>query len=159
MFALFVKIHACVQPRRICGLVSWYLLQGGDTIGEAARALIEDVQEAIFDLVELIKTYHSKSKLSKLLTSTLFKRRHEELDTVVDRAIMRLQVSEVHCFVWFRSRHCAAIERSVLGSGYLCKTVVFHLHRIALSLNTNVISRFVALQAVQRRPSFARRWL
>ena len=30
-------------------------VQGGDTAGEAARVLIEDVHDAIFDLVELIK--------------------------------------------------------------------------------------------------------
>lgn len=54
--------------------------------------LIEDVHEAIFDVVELIKTYQSKNKLSKVLTSTLFKRRQDELDAAVDRAIVRLQV-------------------------------------------------------------------
>lgn len=55
--------------------------------------LIEDVHDAIFDLVELIKAFQSKNKLSKVLMSTLFKRRQDELDAVVDRAIMRLQVS------------------------------------------------------------------
>ena len=67
--------------------------QGGDTMGEAARVLIEDVHDAIFDLVELIKTFQSKHKLSKLFLSTLFKRRQDELDAVVDRAITRLQVT------------------------------------------------------------------
>eukprot|EP00903_Cladosiphon_okamuranus_P017814 g16394.t1 len=66
--------------------------KGGDTMGEAARVLLEDVHDAIFDLVELIKTFQSKNKLSKLLLSTLFKRRQDELDAVVDRAIMRLQL-------------------------------------------------------------------
>ena len=69
------------------------LFQAGATLGEIARALIEDVQDAIFDLVELMKTFQSKNKLSKLFMSTLFKRRQEELDAVVDRAIMRLQVA------------------------------------------------------------------
>ncbi|CAM9996955.1 unnamed protein product, partial [Ectocarpus sp. 4 AP-2014] len=64
----------------------------GDTTGEAARILIEDVHDAIYDLVELIKTFQSKNKLSKLCLSTLFKRRQDELDAVVDRAIMRLQL-------------------------------------------------------------------
>ncbi|CAM9206277.1 unnamed protein product [Ectocarpus sp. 12 AP-2014] len=68
------------------------VFKGGDTTGEAARVLIEDVHDAIFDLVELIKTFQSKNKLSKLFLSTLFKRRQEELDAVVDRAIMRLQL-------------------------------------------------------------------
>ncbi|CAM9415830.1 unnamed protein product [Ectocarpus fasciculatus] len=66
--------------------------KGGDTTGKVARVLIEDVHEAIFDLVELIKTFQSKNKLSKLFLSTLFKRRQDELDAVVDRAIMRLQL-------------------------------------------------------------------
>ncbi|CAN0158219.1 unnamed protein product, partial [Ectocarpus sp. 4 AP-2014] len=66
--------------------------KGGDTTGEAARILIEDVHDAIYDLVELMKTFQSKSKLSKLCLSTLFKRRQDELDAVVDRAIMRLQL-------------------------------------------------------------------
>lgn len=69
--------------------------QGADTIGEAARVLIEDVHDAIFDLVELVKTYQSKNKLFKLFLSTLFKRRQDELDAVVDRAIIRFQVLQV----------------------------------------------------------------
>lgn len=68
-------------------------------MGEAARVLIEDVHEAIFDLVELIKTFQSKNKLSKLFLSTLFKRRQDELDAVVDRAITRLQVTELNLLV------------------------------------------------------------
>ena len=76
--------------------------QGGDTMGEAARVLLEDVHDAIFDLVELIKTFQSKNKLSKLFLSTLFKRRQDELDAVVDRAIMRLQVSGRYHFLLFR---------------------------------------------------------
>lgn len=50
--------------------------------------------DAISDVVQLVKTYQSKNRLSKLLMSTLFKRRQEELDAVVDRAIARLQVSQ-----------------------------------------------------------------
>lgn len=61
------------------------------------RVLTEDVNDAIYDLVELIKLFQSKNKLSKVLMSTLFKRRQEELDAVVDRAVTRLQVSEVGC--------------------------------------------------------------
>ncbi|CAM9539627.1 unnamed protein product, partial [Ectocarpus fasciculatus] len=68
------------------------VFKGGETTGEAARVLIEDVHDAIFDLVELITTFQSKNKLSKLFLSTLFKRRQEELDAVVDRAIIRLQL-------------------------------------------------------------------
>eukprot|EP00903_Cladosiphon_okamuranus_P015102 g13969.t1 len=64
----------------------------GDRNTEAGRVLIEEVLDAVADLVELIKTYQSKSKLSKLLTSTLFKRRQEELSAVVDSAILHLQL-------------------------------------------------------------------
>lgn len=86
----------CTTVALPCGLLSRNLLvQGGDTIGEVARGMIEDVHGAIFDLVQLMKTYQSKNKLSRLFMSTLFKRRQEELNAVVDQAIMRLQVSEV----------------------------------------------------------------
>ena len=79
---------ACLLSRNL-------VVQGGDTIGEVARGMIEDVHGAIFDLVQLIKTYQSKNKLSRLFMSTLFKRRQEELNAIVDQAIMRLQVSGV----------------------------------------------------------------
>ena len=55
--------------------------------------MMEDVNDAIFDLVELIQTYQSKNKLSQLLTSTQFRRRQDEMGAVVDRAILGLQVS------------------------------------------------------------------
>lgn len=61
----------------------------------AERVLIEDVHDAILNLVELIETYQSKSKLLKVLMSTLFKRRQDELDAVVGQAITRLQVKVV----------------------------------------------------------------
>ena len=89
--ALFTDI-ATVTLRSSVGL-NLSRVQGGDTIGEVAQGMIEEVHEAISDLVQLIKTYQSKNKLSRLFMSTLFKRRQEELDAVVDRAIMRLQVS------------------------------------------------------------------
>ncbi|CAM9535892.1 unnamed protein product [Ectocarpus sp. 12 AP-2014] len=63
-----------------------------ETMGKAERVFIQDVVEAIFDLNELIKTYQSKNKLSKVLMSTQFKRQQDELDVVVDRAISRLQL-------------------------------------------------------------------
>lgn len=71
--------------------------------------MIEDVHDAIFDMVELIKAYQSKSKLSKVLMSTLFKRRQEELHAVVDRAIIRLQVCSVRQEKWIRM--CRAVPR------------------------------------------------
>lgn len=67
--------------------------QGGDTTGKAERAMMEEVHDAIYDLLELTKTYQSKNRLLQLLTSTLFKRRQDEMGAVVDRAILSLQVS------------------------------------------------------------------
>ena len=62
--------------------------------------MIEDVHDAIFDLVELIKTYQSKNKLSKVLISTLFRRRQDEMGEAVERAILNLQVSAVTALNW-----------------------------------------------------------
>lgn len=92
-------------------MTSLHRSQGGDTVGEAARVLVEDVHDAIFGLVELIKTFKSKNKLSKLFLSTLFKRRQDELDAVVDRAIMRLQVSVDH-------RFSCTLRQCLLGSAH-----------------------------------------
>ena len=59
------------------------------------------MHEAIFDLVELIKTYGSKNRLSKVLMSTLFKRRQAELEAAIDRAAARMQVSDARYIVVF----------------------------------------------------------
>ena len=74
--------------------------------------MIEDVHDAIFDLVELIKTFQSKNKLSKLLLlSTLFKRRRDELDAVVDRAIPFLCVSfSLLLLFYLPSDNCRCIQ-------------------------------------------------
>ncbi|CAN0080537.1 unnamed protein product, partial [Ectocarpus sp. 12 AP-2014] len=66
--------------------------KGGDTSTEEERVLMEEVHDAVSDLVELIKSYHNKSKLGKVLTSTLFKRRQDELNAVIDRAIWGLHL-------------------------------------------------------------------
>lgn len=57
--------------------------------------MISDVHDAVGDLVELIKTYKSKNRLSQMVMSTLFKRRQEEADAVINMAISRLHVSFV----------------------------------------------------------------
>lgn len=62
----------------------------------AEREFVEDVREAIADFVGLIKTYKSKNKLSKVLTSSLFRRRQEEADAAIHRALTRLNVSFCH---------------------------------------------------------------
>lgn len=43
--------------------------------------------------MELIKTYQSKNQLAQVMTSSLFQRRQEEAEAVIDSAISRLQVS------------------------------------------------------------------
>lgn len=83
-------LHQCQLWRLPCNFI-----QGGETIGEVALSFIEEVHGAIFDLSQLMTAYHSMSRLNKLLKSTLFKRRHDELNAVVDQAIIRLQVSAV----------------------------------------------------------------
>ena len=71
--------------------------------------MIEEVHYAVEDLVELIKTYQSKNRMSKVLTSTLFKRRQDELEAVVDRAILRLHVSGVKQHVLYQKRYTSPI--------------------------------------------------
>lgn len=114
-----MNIITCAQPFPDLGLYPTTLSfdQGGHTIGEEARRMIEDVHGAIFDLVQLIKTFQSKNKLSRLLTSTLFKQRQEELDAVVNQAIMRLQVIGIQPFAQLRSRWwCSCLStRGVLN--------------------------------------------
>ncbi|CAM9265476.1 unnamed protein product, partial [Ectocarpus sp. 8 AP-2014] len=66
--------------------------KGGDTSTEEERVLMEEVHDAVSDLVELITSYQNKSKLGKVLTSTLFKRRQDELNAVIDRAIWGLHL-------------------------------------------------------------------
>ena len=63
------------------------------------RVLLEEVHDAVYDLAELIKTYQNKNRLTQVLTSTLFKRRQDELNAVIDRAIWGLHVSAVHHIV------------------------------------------------------------
>ncbi|CBJ25851.1 protein kinase [Ectocarpus siliculosus] len=85
-------VKRCRSIVMMLELAAKVLGKGGDTNGEAAQALMEDVHDAVCDLVELIKTYQSKNRLSNVLMSTLFKRRQDELDAVVDRAILRLHL-------------------------------------------------------------------
>lgn len=57
--------------------------------------MFDDVRDAIVDLVDLIKTYQSRNRLSKVLTSSVLKRREEEANLAIDRAILRSNVSYV----------------------------------------------------------------
>lgn len=84
---VFDQTSSCGLDERICRA------KDGEVRGEAERFLIGDVHDAVADLVELIKTYRSKNKMARVIMSTLFKRRQEEADAVIDRAISHLQVS------------------------------------------------------------------
>ncbi|CAM9974678.1 unnamed protein product, partial [Scytosiphon promiscuus] len=86
------KLRQCRSIVRVLERAGEVAEKGGGTTEQAGGVLIEDVHFAISDLVELLKTYESKNKLSKLLTSTQFKRRQSELDAAVNQAITRLQL-------------------------------------------------------------------
>lgn len=92
----FVHMPTQVAIVRTCGRCN--CPQGGDTTEKAERAMMEDVHDAVFDLVQLIKTYQSKNTLAQVITSTLFRKRQDEMGAVVDRAILGLQVSGIKSF-------------------------------------------------------------
>lgn len=50
------------------------------------------MRDAVGDLVDIMKAYWSKRKLSQVVTSTLFRRRQEEAEAVIEAAISRLHV-------------------------------------------------------------------
>ncbi|CAN0462475.1 unnamed protein product, partial [Ascophyllum nodosum] len=69
------------------------LIEKSDEIGRIAeRYLLEDVYDSVSDLVSIMQTYNTKSKISRLFMSTIFKRRQEEAEVVINRAISRLQL-------------------------------------------------------------------
>ncbi|CAM9572153.1 unnamed protein product [Ascophyllum nodosum] len=69
------------------------LVEKRDEIGRnAEQYLLEDVYDSVSDLVGVMQTYNAKGKISRLLVSTLFKRRQEEAEAVLNRAISRLQL-------------------------------------------------------------------
>lgn len=79
-------------------LCSWLSLvvvsnrdQDGHSPDEAERVLLEEVRESIDDLVQLIQVYKSKGRIVRVITSSLFKRRQEELEATINMAINRLQ--------------------------------------------------------------------
>ncbi|CAM9883869.1 unnamed protein product [Ectocarpus fasciculatus] len=86
------EVKRCRSIVMILKRAAKVLGKGGDTSTEEERVLIEEVQDAVSDLVELIQTYQNKSRLGQVLTSTLFKRRQNELNAVLDRAIWGLHL-------------------------------------------------------------------
>lgn len=71
--------------------------QGDEETTAEQRELIEEVRFQVGNLADLIKTYQSRNKLSKVLLATSFKRRQEDLEAAIDRTLDRLQVSHVMC--------------------------------------------------------------
>ena len=59
--------------------------------------MLEDVHDSISSLVGIMQTYIAKGKISKLFMSSLFKRRQEEAEGVIDRAILSLQACMLNC--------------------------------------------------------------
>ncbi|CAN0213505.1 unnamed protein product [Ascophyllum nodosum] len=55
------------------------------------RYLLEDVRDSVSDLVAIMQTYNAKGKISRLFMSTLFRRRQDEAEAVINHAISRLQ--------------------------------------------------------------------
>ena len=55
--------------------------------------LIDDVRDSVADMVDIVQTYKSKGRLSQVMMSTLFKRRQDEAEAVIDAAVSRLHVS------------------------------------------------------------------
>lgn len=55
------------------------------------------MRDAVGDLVELIKVYQSKGRISQVMMSTLFKRRQEEAGVVINAAVSRLHVRRNLC--------------------------------------------------------------
>eukprot|EP00903_Cladosiphon_okamuranus_P009797 g9314.t1 len=60
--------------------------------GEAARVLLDDVQDSIQDMVQIMQSYRSKNTLSRIFVSSLFKKRQEEAEDGINACIQRLQL-------------------------------------------------------------------
>ena len=67
-------------------------LQDNSSNGEAPLHAFDDVRDAIAHLVDLIKAYQNRKKLLKVFTSSVFKRREEEANAAIDRAVLRSNV-------------------------------------------------------------------
>lgn len=66
--------------------------------------LLEDVHKVVRDLVQILRKYGSNKKTSQGIVSSPFKRRLEEVETVVEVAISWLQVrfsSSLYCVAPF----------------------------------------------------------
>lgn len=90
--SLGVMYSVRLTPRLSRRYSALSLAKSGNTSDEGECVAIEEVRDAIGNLVGLIKAYQSKNKVAQVMMSTLFKRRQEEAEAVIDRAMSRLQV-------------------------------------------------------------------
>ena len=105
-----------------------YNNKGTGVNGKMERMLIEDVHAAVEDMVGLIRTYRSKRRISKVIVSTMFKRRMEETEATIDRAISDLKVSSStkviipsrgNCLFYAGSRLTVELARPVDKASYI----------------------------------------
>ena len=86
------KLRRCRSIIIVIKSAEKIIMNRDDTVGKAGLQMLEDVHVSIMDMVELIESYTVKNKLYKLTTSNLFKKRHDELEASVFRAIDVLQL-------------------------------------------------------------------
>lgn len=60
----------------------------------ATEFLLNDVRESVGDLVQFIHMYRGMNRVAKITMSSLYKRRQEEAEAVINTAITRLQVRQ-----------------------------------------------------------------
>lgn len=66
------------------------------------RDIINDVEEAVADLVELMKAYKTKNKISQVAGTPLFKNRLEDAEAVVNKAFKNMNAIFVVMVLNFR---------------------------------------------------------
>ena len=62
------------------------------TIRAEERSLLEEIHGSVSNLIGIIRTYETKSKIPELFASPLLKLRQEEAKAVVGHAVSRLSV-------------------------------------------------------------------
>ena len=85
------SIRRCRSLITLLKRATEFLGRGSETTVKAELVLIQDVYDSIHDLVDLVKTYRNKNKVSQLLTSTIFRKRQDEFGSIVENAISSLQ--------------------------------------------------------------------
>lgn len=89
----FGFFNCCTYILTTAHLAQIDIIEHNDASSAMKRTLIENVQDAIADMVALIKTYRSMKRITQVVVSTLFKRRMEETEAVIDQTFADLMVS------------------------------------------------------------------